>query len=247
VSRAERLTKSAAERVGFHLRRRTSVPFGVYWEEDARYLMGRRSHPTLVDVGANIGQTVQRMLRGFPDATIYSFEPVPASFAELQRNTAEFAGVECVDVALGDAPGQATITTDRGSQNTITKGVSSDLQTTVRVSTVDLFCAERAIDRIDLLKMEVEGFEPAVLRGSEGMLAAGRIDFVLAASDFVRRRDQPHADFFEIYEFLAQRGFVVVGFYNGGVDDQGWVWGDILWMRQGCVEPMPVACSPFAD
>jgi FkbM family methyltransferase len=246
VSWVERLTKSAVERVGLHLRRRTNVPFGVYWESDARYLMGRRSRPTLVDVGANIGQTVQRMVHRFPDATIYSFEPVPATFAVLQHNTAKFAGVECINVALGDAPGEATITTDRGSRDTITLGVSSNLKTTVPVNTLDLFSAERAIDRIDLLKIEVEGFETSVLRGSAGMLSAGRVDFVLAACDFVRRRDEPHGDFFEIHEFLAPHGFLVVGLYNNGVDGRGWVWGDLLMMRQGCADHMPVTYSPFA-
>jgi FkbM family methyltransferase len=207
--------------------------------------MDRGTQPTLIDVGANIGQTAQRLVQRFPDAAIYSFEPVPATFAELQYNTVSFAGVECVNVALGDAPGEATITTDRQGQNTLMRGVSSNGKATIRVSTLDAFCAERGIDRIDLLKIDTEGFEMAVLRGSTGMLSNRCVDFVLAECDFIRRYDEPHGDFFEIHDILAQHEFRVVGFYNGGVDGRGWVWGNVLMMRQGCADHMSVSCSPF--
>jgi hypothetical protein len=43
---------------------------------------------------------------------------------------------------------------------------------------------------------------------------------------------------------LAPLGFNMVGFYNGGVDGGGWVWGDMLMMREGVADGMPVVCSP---
>ena len=245
MTRVKQGVKSAVGRLGLDLRRRSSLPFGVCWQDDVWYLMDHRKRPTLIDVGANVGQTVQGLVQRFPDATIYSFEPVPATFAELQQNTARFPGVECVSVALGDAPGVATITTDRQGQNTLMPGVSTRVKSTVDVNTLDAFCADRKIDRIDLLKIDTEGFETPVLRGSVEMLSGGRVDFVLAECDFIRRRDEPHADFFEIHDLLAQHEFRVVGLYNGGVDGRGWVWGDLLMMREGAADHMAVSCSPF--
>jgi FkbM family methyltransferase len=219
----KQVVKSAFGRLGLDLRRRSSVPFGVRWQDDVWYLMDHRGRPTLIDVGANVGQTAQMLVQRFPNATIYSFEPVPAAFAELQQNTSRFAGVDCVNVALGDALGEATITTDRQGQNTLMPGVSTQVKSTVDVNTVDAFCADRKTDRIDFLKIDTEGFEAPVLRGSKEMLSGGRVDFVLAECDFIRRRDEPHGDFFEIHDLLAQHRFRVVGLYNGGVDGRGWV------------------------
>jgi FkbM family methyltransferase len=192
VTRVKQGVKSAFGRLGLDLRRRSSVPFGVRWQDDVWCLMDHYGRPTLIDVGANVDETAQMLVQRFPEATIYSFEPVPAAFAELQQNTARFAGVECVNVALGDAPGEATITTDRQGQNTLMPGISTQVISTVDVNTVDAFCADRRIDRIDLLKIDTEGFEAPVLRVPKEILSGGRVDFVLAECDFIRRRDEHH-------------------------------------------------------
>jgi hypothetical protein len=77
-------------------------------------------------------------------------------------------------------------------------GVSTQVKSTVDVNTVDAFCADRKTDRIDFLKIDTEGFEAPVLRESEEILPGGRVDFVLAECDFIRRWYEPHGDFFEI-------------------------------------------------
>lgn len=238
---------SVLNRLGVDVHRRKNVPFGLGWEQDLRALLGARATgATFIDVGANIGQTAQSLSGVFPEASIVSFEPVPHTFLELQRNTAGLPRVECVNLALGESSGAAVMTADRDGQNTLLEGVSTEGTTTVRVETLDEFSQARGLGQITLLKIDTEGFETAVLRGASGLLAAGRIDFVLAECDFLRRPDEPHGDFFAIHEQLASHGFRVVAFYSGGVDTDGWVWGDVLMMRPGAVDPLPVACSPHA-
>jgi FkbM family methyltransferase len=227
--------KSALGRLG--LQKRSTLPFGTYWEDDVWALSDGRSNLTCVDVGANIGQTAQKLVTRFPGASIYSFEPVPATFAQLKLNTASFPGIECFNFALGESAGEALITTDRKGQNSLLSGVTSEGKTTVQIRTLDDFCSENRIDHIDLLKIDTEGFETSVLRGGRRMLSEGRIDFVVAECDFIPRPDEPHGDFFEIHDLLSQGGFRVVGFYNGGVDGRGWVWGDVLMMREGRANP----------
>jgi FkbM family methyltransferase len=243
----KRVARKVLNKLGLDVRRHSGVQFGQRWEYDARCLMGSRAtHATFLDVGANIGQTALTMAENFSGARIYSFEPVPATFAELRKNTAHLPRVECVNAALSDSSGEAMITTDRDGQNTLLPNVtSSSGRANVRVSTVDDFCAQQGIERIDLLKTDTEGYETSVLRGAHGMFERGRIDFVLAECDFHRRPDEPHGDFFEIHRMLDSHGFRVVGFYNGGVDGQGWVWGDVLMMRAGVADGMPVAWSPI--
>lgn len=242
----KRVTQTVLGRLDLDLRRRSGIQFGQQWDRDARCLMGSRAaRSLLIDVGANIGQTAFTLAKTFPGATIFSFEPVPATFAELRRNTAHLSGVECVNAALSDSAGEAMITIDRDGQNTLLPDVtSSSGRITVSVDTLDAFCARRGIEHIDLLKTDTEGYETSVLRGAHGMFEQGRIDFVLAECDFHPRPNQPHGDFFEIHRMLDSYGFRVVGFYNGGVDGQGWVWGDVLMMRAGVADDMPVTWSP---
>jgi FkbM family methyltransferase len=236
---------SLVGKVGFDLHRLRSVPFGIRWEYDVRCLLGNTTRRlTLFDVGANVGQTAQRLVQVFPSSTIYSFEPVPATFVKLQRNVAHLTQVECVDVALGEEPGEVTMTTDRDGRNTLIAGVSSSNSVSARVTTLDNFCADRSIQRADVLKIDTEGFETFVLNGARGMLSQGHIEFVVAECDFIRREDEPHGDFFEIHALLAPLGFKMIGLYNGGVDEHGWVWGDMLMMREGAAIGMPVVGSP---
>jgi FkbM family methyltransferase len=233
-------------RAGFDVQLRKNIPFGVSWELDAFGLMG---HPTkqvtLFDIGANVGQTAQGLVRVFPNSKIYSFEPVPGTFAKMQRNTAGLPQVECVNMAMGAEPGQAVMTSDRDGLNTIlTDGVASDSTVAIEVGSVDDFCAARGIQRIDLLKIDTEGFETFVLKGANEMLTKGKVDFVVAECDFVLRPDQPHGNFFEMHDMLAPLGFTMASMYTGGVDERGWVWGNMLMMREGVAEGLPVVCSP---
>jgi hypothetical protein len=115
----------------------------------------------------------------------------------------------------------------------------------VRLETADAFCVERGIQRVNLLKIDTEGYEMNVLRGAEKLLAEGRIDFILAECDFFRRGGEPHGDFIEISKHLSTFGFHVVSFYTGGVDDLGWVWGDVLFRESSRSQPGRVACSPI--
>src|SRR5262245_20899324 len=63
---------------------------------------------TILDVGANTGQSAIRFRAAFPRARIISFEPVSETFKELQRRTAGL-DIDCHRLALGRANGRATM------------------------------------------------------------------------------------------------------------------------------------------
>lgn len=238
--------KSLISMTGLEVRPLRGVPFGVYWELDARRLLDNRSGPvTLFDVGANAGQTALALANAMPNSKIYSFEPVPVTFAKLKRTTAHLAQVECIKLALGDNQGEAVITSDRDGQNTLLSGVRSNESVLTKVSTIDDFCAESHIQHINLLKIDTEGFESFVLKGASEMLANGNVDIVVAECDFNRTPDEnPHGNFFEIYSMLTQLGFTIVSLYTDGIDQHGWLWGNMLMMREGLADGIKVLCSP---
>jgi FkbM family methyltransferase len=240
----ETTTKRLARAAGFAVSRLRNQPWGVSKYADFAALCPMPE--VIFDVGANEGQTVTELREVTREATIYAFEPVPAAFAALYASTQRDQRTEPVNVALGAKRGEAKITVDGTSgQNTLNTGAKPSAPTTkVRVRTIDAFCADKKIDRIDLLKIDTEGFESEVLEGAKRMLANGAIRFVLAECEFVHRPPEPHGDFFDIFRRLHEAGMRIVAFYAGGVDGEGWRWGDVLFMQPGANRG--VSCSPFA-
>lgn len=235
--------KAFASARGVHVARNSSLPYGVKKFVDFAALAPDAE--IAFDVGANVGQTVEEIRAVFPVIRIVSFEPLPTTFAALKANTHDVPNVICVQAALGDAPGGATMTADPlNGQNTLNTSARPDAPTvSVPVLTLDGYCADQGIDRIDLLKIDTEGYEMSVLRGAEQMLKRGAIRFVLAECEFIHNPSEPHGDFFEISRLLMRLGFRVVAFYSGGVDGSGWRWGDVLFMLPE--DERPVTCSPY--
>jgi FkbM family methyltransferase len=140
----------------------------------------------VLDVGANIGYlTGLFAVRAGASGVVHAFEPHPTLQETLQRNIARIglnrraAPVSLHRCALGDVPGSARLVeTDyfqinRGTARITEDRSESDLRSySVRMETLDHLFRD---ERFDLLKVDVEGFEPQVLGGARGMLRAKRI------------------------------------------------------------------------
>ena len=77
--------------------------FGMDADRDIAELLAGVVHPIVFDVGANIGQSVTRFRRLLPGCEIYSFEPAPETFRELQINTQGMPDVHIVNAGVGSS------------------------------------------------------------------------------------------------------------------------------------------------
>jgi len=139
------------------------------------------------DVGANIGQSIERYRALWPDARIHSFEPNPAAFATLSDKYRDMHDVALHPVALADTRGESPFHVTRipemssllepeGWLRAMSPGGKYDFSTIrIPVDTLDHFCSERGIAHIDILKIDVQGAELKVLHGGSRMLSEGRI------------------------------------------------------------------------
>lgn len=208
-----------------------TISLGSDWRYDLCYYCHPSEIQTIFDVGANIGQTVNQVIKIFPSSKIYCFEPIPSTFKALQENINKITNVQCFELALGDISGEAQITCNPLSgQNTfIVESKTSESTISVQVSTVDKFCEYHNIQSLNILKIDTEGFECQVLSGAYNMLSSQKIGFVLAECDFGRREDNdPHGNFFDIFNYLKPLGYDIVAFYPDGLDSHGWRWGNVL-------------------
>ena len=147
--------------------------------------VGGKSAPIVFDVGANEGQWLAKVLACCPSACIHAFEPQASLAGQIAR---KYPGVSVNNLALADAVGTLELcdyAAHTGSQHaTLLKGVIDGIHhgearhVQVPVGTVDEYCMQRGIERIDLLKIDVEGFELKVLQGAKRMLEERRVDII---------------------------------------------------------------------
>ena len=134
----------------------------------------------LVDVGANFGfWALAAARRG---CRVIAVEPVPDTRARLAANAARNGlaeRVETVAEALSDSDDTLTIAVPGGEsgQATAHPGDGVDIASfSVPARTLDDLLGDRPVR---FLKIDVEGHEPAVLRGARRVLASGQIEYVL--------------------------------------------------------------------
>lgn len=155
-----------------------------------RHLRERAPQPWCIfDVGANRGQFLQLLrqeLDGY-DYAVHGFEPGRRTFALLQQAAGADSRVRLNRLAIGRQPGCAQLHYDAAGS-----GLASltrrrldhfDLAFTqsepVEITTLDAYCAQHSIGRIDLLKLDIEGHELDALQGSRQMLEQGRVGLIV--------------------------------------------------------------------
>lgn len=221
----KRVIRQTLARLNLDVRRRQNVPFGVRWEDDITYYLRGRSLRTAFDIGAHRGETALFLLEAFPGVTVHSFEPFPENYAAL-RSVVSGRDVHPVEAAVSDSSGTVALSAGDTSQRGGLHGSGPAIQASAL--TVDDYVANQGIERVDLLKIDTEGHETAVLRGASDLLSRRATEFVVCECEFTARQDEPHGDFRAIFDLLEPLGYRVVSFYTSGIDNLGWLWGDVL-------------------
>jgi FkbM family methyltransferase len=130
----------------------------------------------IFDVGANLGfyTTLFANLVG-PTGRVHAFEPDPLSFGILKRRTIRRANIVANQAAVGDHAGSITLYCNRSNRadNRVHASLGEETAETVEVplTTLDDYCEAAKIDRIDAVKMDIQGVEVATLRGFRQTLA----------------------------------------------------------------------------
>lgn len=158
----------------------------------------RNSPQIIIDLGANIGLTTLYLAARAPNAHFICVEPVPMNAELLRRNVAAIPKATVVNAAVAAESGTLTFDDSGAAWG---GALSSQGRLSVRSISVDDLLAEHVPDgRIDLLKMDIEGAEQAVLSGSMRWLE--RVDCIIAELHYPFSVEQ-------FRHILSRRGFDV--------------------------------------
>lgn len=161
------------------------IYFGTFAPRETRIIRAHlRSGMTFVDVGANVGYftALAAGLVG-PKGRVVAFEPSPYAFEKL-RHMVDSNGLKHVTVVgagLSDRVDRLNLYLGVGSRNHTPTMVPHENATVVEVpvQTLDSAAEEIGVDRIDLIKIDVEGHESRVLGGAQTLLRERRIRMAL--------------------------------------------------------------------
>ena len=175
---------------------------------------------TVIDVGANKGQFARASARFFGQAKVFSFEPVPAVFEQLLRNTQGCASITAYNFGLGSEEGVIDFYQNEHLHASSALPVS-DYQKEAIPETANTTKIQVPIKRLDtvaaawgklsgpvLLKLDVQGYEKQVLEGSLGFLA--QVDYLLFEASFISMYEGEPL-FEEMHDYVQSLGFRLVG------------------------------------
>ncbi len=192
--------------------------------------LGPNTSPVIFDVGANVGAYALEAIAVFGEkAQLYCFEPLKEAFVVLNNAIAGHKNVRTYNFGFGERGGSATLCSDSEASMLATAyprkmdhlGVDLRYKEQVNIMRLDDFCSDNKVSHIDLLKIDVEGGELSVLKGSMSLIGSGAIDiiqFEFGACNIASRTF--FQDFFylldpeyRIYRVLKD-GFVLVDKYK---------------------------------
>ena len=135
---------------------------------DCEYDVAGIEPRTILDLGANIGVAAAWFRSRYPNARIVAVEADPGTYAKLERSLGDDDAVTLVNAAVAARSGETTIFRAQGysvASSLKDTGPETASSARVRACTLDDLCVEHGLERIDLLKLDIEGAELEALEG----------------------------------------------------------------------------------
>ena len=174
---------------------------------------------SILDVGAATGEWSRMVAKIWPGARILGIEPNQRNAARLKEVRTQLPAFEYWQGFLGPERGTVTYS-DRAAQTSLLDADANAAgDSTAEMATLDELLHQRGFPAPDLIKLDVQGYELAVLNGAAEALR--HCQAVLAEVSYFRFfAGMPTAD--EVIDYLKQRGFAwydVMGIYRRPSDD----------------------------
>ena len=195
---------------------------------------------TILDVGANVGDAAAQYRAALPGAVVHAFEPHPATLEVLRKRFLHDRGVVVHGTALGSAVAGGTLQSFSNSainsllplsvsgQCFVEGEVEARNAVAVPITTLDVFVGAERIERIDVLKIDTQGYEMEVLAGGRQTLTDRKVKLIFCEVNFVDIYEG-QASYHSLARTLDEFGFSLFDYYDFRYSADGQLkWGDAL-------------------
>lgn len=187
-------------------------------------------NPVIFDVGGNKGQSIERYIKIFNKPTIHSFEPINSEFNFMNEKFKNNKNIFLNNYALGDKtckqklnvtaitgnssfnkirPGTKWLKTRSYQSNTSSKTYVKSIQE-VDVKKLDDYVEINNINKIDLLKIDTQGYEDKILKGSQKTIKGNKVKVIMTEIMFDNVYNK-HFSFSDIEKFIIPNNFRMIG------------------------------------
>ena len=194
----------------------------------------------IIDAGASDGRISRRLLRKFPKARVYGFEPNRLYAETLQRYAKEESRFHPQFLALSDHEGTVDlhITVSPGSTSLFDpekrlktvdpRGTSLKSTEKVEVVTIDQWAKRNGDPTIQLMKFDIQGAEVRALRGAAQVLQNSTL--IVYTEILFNPLYKNAAIFSEVDLILRKYGFILYDIFKIKYDTKGpLLWGNVIY------------------
>lgn len=220
----KKIIKKSFEFLGFEIRKK-NLNF------DDIYKKKIRENPLIFDIGANQGQSIERFKKIFEQPNIHAFEPIKSEFNILKEKYYSDKNITLNNLAVGNINNQKKIfyvnaKTSTSSFNKLksnskwlkTRSKELNISTNkfikesvkINIVTIDNYCLKNNIKRIDILKIDTQGYEDKILEGAQKVLSSGIVSIIELEIMFDNVY-QKYLTFSKIEKFLIHNNFRLGG------------------------------------
>ena len=189
----------------------------------------------IVDAGASIGETSKQLSKFFPKAKIYAIEPFPPFFKTLSCLQKDKYNISAHKIALSDfnRTSKLNINKSEGTNSLLDSNfeysevfdnlLKKEDQIEVICTTLDSFTEENKIEFLDIIKLDLQGYESKALEGASNFLKNHKVGVILCEiifEDIYKGQSNPfelinylvkkHSfEFFNIYQKIYHKGKLI--------------------------------------
>lgn len=205
---------------------------------DEIYIKNLNSTPFIFDVGANEGQSIERFKKIFPESKIFSFEPLHFLEEKLSNKQKKYKNVDYFLFGFGDKNTKKDIYVNsntgtssffklipnsswlnkKAKELDVKESEFRKNKTSVVLKRLDDFIDENNIQNIDILKIDVQGFESFIFQGAKNSLAKKLFNYIeveLILSGIYELENS----FYNVEKYLIPLGYKLVSLKRANSDN----------------------------
>lgn len=193
------------------------------WLDDVVRLVPTDRSLTLIDGGAHTGDMARRFLSHLPRLHVHAFEPNTDLHERLQKNLAGVPGsihakaigdqTGTTEIEINNSPMTSSLLPANGLSQRYFPGATDHHETrSIPITRLDDWASERSLERVDLIKLDLQGFERQALDGARQLLRSGVRALVLEVN--FAPFYEGCSLFSEVDTLLREEGYQLFNLYN---------------------------------